>query len=282
MASRPCDVVSRGYGNTAGAINTAGSSRYFDSYNYPPFLGRAVVLINDETYYEWESVQVHLTIGDPPSTFQLTVSEQEPWPEDWAFLRIRPGDDCAVYLDGELVITGWVITRQVYYDANQRSVQIQGMGRTGILGHVTADTATNEIKNLPPMQITQQIAGNAGVATATAGSMPNNKIERFSITPGQSCREAIEEVCRAGGLKLGETKHGELLLIGDGAIGPGGELSTAEFTQVIEVSEKTRALTEELARLREAKKNFRFAREQHDQDETISDLLADYYTSRSH
>src|SRR5215471_2453156 len=154
MASRPCDVVSRGYGNTAGAINTAGSSRYFDSYNYPPFLGRAVVLINDETYYEWESVQVHLTIGDPPSTFQLTVSEQEPWPEDWAFLRIRPGDDCAVYLDGELVITGWVITRQVYYDANQRSVQIQGMGRTGILGHVTADTATNEIKNLPPMQIT--------------------------------------------------------------------------------------------------------------------------------
>jgi hypothetical protein len=65
-------------------------SQYFDQVPYPPYLGNCVVVINGQLYYEWESVQVKLSShGKPRASCRLTVSEQEPWPENWAFLRSR-------------------------------------------------------------------------------------------------------------------------------------------------------------------------------------------------
>jgi hypothetical protein len=84
---------------------------------------KAVIVINGMEYFEWESVYVRVEwYGRPPRHTRFTASEQTPWAKDWAFLRIRPGDKCEIYLDTCLVITGLVCTRQVYYDGTQHSV----------------------------------------------------------------------------------------------------------------------------------------------------------------
>lgn len=198
-------------------VGSTQPGRYFSRYDVPPFLERAVVIINGEVYWEWESVQVRVAIGDPPNTFQLTCSEQEPWPEDWAFMRIRPPDRCAVYLDGELAITGFVITRQVYYDATQHSIQIQGWGNTGILGFATADSKTGEMKNQTPLAVIKKLATQHGINVDVAGHLPLDKIKRFSTQPGENAKEAIERAARAAGAQVGETKDGHLLVVGDDA-----------------------------------------------------------------
>src|SRR5215471_4998759 len=88
----------------------AGSlSRYFDQVTVYPYPNHAVVTINGTPYWEWESVWVqHEFGGVPPIQFRLSTSEQEPWPEDWAFLRIRPDDQCTVHLDTFRVCKGKV------------------------------------------------------------------------------------------------------------------------------------------------------------------------------
>jgi hypothetical protein len=113
----PVDVTPGAGGNTGtGGVGKDGTSsasggsvtgtpwthsQYFDQIARPPYLGNCVVYIDGQEYFEWESVEVKLSrSGNPRSSFRLTVSEQEPWPEDWAFLRIMPRDKCAVYLDG--------------------------------------------------------------------------------------------------------------------------------------------------------------------------------------
>src|SRR5215475_5101672 len=197
------------------------TGRYFDSFDVPEFSDKVVVIVGGQIYAEWESVTVTLKLNDPPNTFELRTSEQEPWPEDWAFLRIKPHDECAVYLDGQLVISGMVITRQVYYDANQHTIQIQGVDWTNRLGHSVGDTKTNEFKQQSAEQIISALAGAAGVGAVKAGDMFNQKFPRFSIHPGESAREAIERVSRAADLMLGANKHGQLMVIGGNAIAAG-------------------------------------------------------------
>jgi prophage tail gpP-like protein len=197
------------------------TSRYFDSFDLPEFSDRVVVIVNGEIYAEWESVTVTVKFNDPPNIFELRTSEQEPWPEDWAFLRIKPHDQCAVYLDGQLVISGMVITRQVYYDANQHTIQIQGADYTIRLGHSAADTKTGEFKQKNAEAIISALAGAAGVGTEKGGAMFDQKFPRFSIHPGETAKEAIERVARAANLMLGANKHGQLMIIGPNAVAAG-------------------------------------------------------------
>jgi prophage tail gpP-like protein len=176
----------------------------------------AVVVIDGETYWEWESVEVKLTIGgNPPNTFRFTCSEQEPYPSRMAALRILPGDKCSIYLDNQLAIKGVVTTRQVYYDATQHTVEIQGEGASGMLDHATADTKTGEYKNQTPENLISQIAKGAGVPIMLKGFLPQFKIPRFSIQPGESAREAIDRVTRMAGAQKMEDKQGNMIILGN-------------------------------------------------------------------
>jgi prophage tail gpP-like protein len=203
----------------------SGGSRYFDQHSEYPFPNNAVVTINGALYWEWESVLVTAEIGGvPPIQFRLSTSEQEPWPEDWAFLRIRPDDQCTVHLDGQRACDGKVVTRQVYYDARQHAVQIQGWDKTGILNHASADSKTGEMKNKISSDMIKELAQKHGVQTKMLGTVPSFKIPRFANQPGEAAREAIEKLARHAGLHVFGTPSGELLLIGEG-MGTGyGEL----------------------------------------------------------
>jgi prophage tail gpP-like protein len=192
-------------------------SSYFMRYEVYPYPNHCVVDINGQLYWEWKTVEVHVEIGaTPPRTFRLTVSEQTPWATDWAFLRIRPDDKCTIWLDGYKVITGKVITRQVYYDAKQHSVEIQGWDLSGVLDHATADTQTNEYKNQQPVPLMSAIAGKHGVGTKVLGTISKFNIDRFSVTPGESAREAINKIAAAAGARISADENGNMEIIGTG------------------------------------------------------------------
>jgi prophage tail gpP-like protein len=202
-----------------------GPSRYFDQITLPQYLQRALVLINGMEYFEWESVEVCAEIGgSPPLTFRLTTSEQEPWPADWAFLRIRPDDKCTVFLDGFLAISGKVYTRQVHYDARQHAIEIQGGDRTAELSRTTADTKSGEWRKTNWMDTLDEIAGSSGISVQTLGQLSKFKIDRFSPQPGQSKREAIEQLIRAAGAWFFATPDGQIEIIGANALGGYAEL----------------------------------------------------------
>jgi prophage tail gpP-like protein len=176
----------------------------------------AVVVIDGEVYWEWESVEVKLSIGgNPPNTFRFTASEQEPYPSRMAFLRILPGDKCTIYLDNQLAITGVVETRQVYYDATSHQVEIQGKGNSGMLDNATADNQTGEYKNQTPEQLISAIAGKGGVPVMLKGFLPNFKIPRFSVTDQNNSTEAIGQVLRMAGAQKMENPDGSLVILGN-------------------------------------------------------------------
>jgi prophage tail gpP-like protein len=204
---------------------TWSASRYFDQIQTPPYLTRAVVIVNGELYYEWETVSVKLAIlENPPYTFRLTVSEQEPWPADFSFLRIRPPFSCVVYLDGFQVIDGIVITRQVYYDSNQHTIEIQGAGNSAVLSKNNFPSQTGEFKNQNLEQIAKAGASPFGVNVSSEGNVPQDKFPRVGIQPGERVYDTVERLARAVGAVLTSNPAGDLVLMGIGGGGGGSTL----------------------------------------------------------
>src|SRR5215831_7339323 len=123
---------------------------------YFPYLNRAVVEIDGAQYYEWESVQVRAALFENTRTFRFTASEKE-IPPSRSAMRIKPGQKCTVILDGFEAVTGEVVTRQVFYNANQHTVEIQGQGKAGRMRDASVVSQTGEFNQIGLKELLQTL-----------------------------------------------------------------------------------------------------------------------------
>jgi len=181
-----------------------------------PYPQRAVIDINGEIYWEWQSVNVRLEAGgNPPRMARFTCSEQEGiGGSSFTALRIRPGDKCSIYLDTYLVLTGYVSTRQVYFDARQHAVEITAVGMTDVLSHGSVISQTGEWKNIPFTQLVGSLIGPYGLAMKPLGDVNKQPIQRANSMPGEPVKQMIERYANAHGIITGETADGSLALWG--------------------------------------------------------------------
>src|SRR5215475_11266181 len=95
-------------------------------------MGSVVVRIAGMDYGGWHAVSVLRGLEQASASFSCSLSERssgiplDPW-------RLRPGAPCSIYLDGELVITGYVDTYSPRFDANSHGVELRGRSRTADL-----------------------------------------------------------------------------------------------------------------------------------------------------
>src|ERR1700745_929096 len=87
----------------------------------------ATMVINGAIFEDWETVKIYWAWAEPFAQFTFTCAEREPYPLPGAVVQLNPNDMCEIYLAGIQVISGPIITRQVAYDANQHTVQLQGV-----------------------------------------------------------------------------------------------------------------------------------------------------------
>ena len=177
-----------------------------------PYLNRAVVDVEGTLYYEWESVSVRAALWENTRTFRLTTSERENPPQSGAAHRLVPGMKCDVYLDGLPALTnGEIITRQVFYDAHQHTIEIQGQGPAGRMADASVISQTHEWKNLDLRQLWQTLAAPFGVSVVGT-PWQNMTFPRVSATPGESNWELGERHTRATSTPISENAQGQIQL----------------------------------------------------------------------
>src|SRR5262252_9517717 len=180
-----------------------------------PYLTRAVININGQLYWEWQSVYVRIEEKAwPPRHARFTCSEQEPMGQSWAAMRIRPGDRCDIWLDGDLVLTGQVCTRQVYFDARQHVVEIQAVGTTAVLGYGTVISQTGEQRNVQLVDVVQKAISPYGIQLQTRGEINQFKFPRVASNNGEKVSDYIGKHAQALGHTTGESNDGKLILFG--------------------------------------------------------------------
>jgi prophage tail gpP-like protein len=164
----------------------------------------AQLTVDGRNFTDWETVSVSLVLrGNPPQSCRFTCSEGSPLVKNWYQTQIMPGSKCTVTLAGQLAFNGTVISRQVFADANRHRVEIQCANNLE-LATSSVITKTGEFKNSTPEQIIRSVLQGVGKKLVVlGGSLPNIKIPRYSVTPGESIIDFIDTLTRHLGTVTG-------------------------------------------------------------------------------
>ncbi|HVJ53446.1 MAG TPA: hypothetical protein VM689_13345 [Aliidongia sp.] len=164
----------------------------------------------------WVGIEVTRSIEAIAGSFRLTVTDR--WPGLQAQRQVQPGDACALLVDGETVITGWLDDTAPQYDAEKHEVAFTGRDATGDLVDCSAVHPTGTWgASVPGEQIIAELTKPFGIAVKAevdAGIAHN-----FALQAGETVFEAIERICRMAGVLPVSDGMGGLLLTRGGAGG---------------------------------------------------------------
>lgn len=212
-APPPVNGVPQASPTTWTAADTTDAPQADPQIKQYPYLQRAVLEVNGERFWEWETIQVRHAIHEtPPYTARFTCSESErAYPAiRWAW-RIKPGDHCTIKLDGWLALTGFVTTRQAFYDAHQHTVEIQVTGLDAMAGHTSVQHKSGEEKNKKPEDIAKKLGEQLGLNLKVMGGSLSKEIDRFSIRPGETMHNAMERLARTGNFHMTADEQGNMV-----------------------------------------------------------------------
>lgn len=177
-------------------------------------MSNIVLTVGGIRYSGWTEVEITRSMRALAASWRLSVTERYPGqPERWP---IHPGDRFELSLDGELVATGYVDTREVSLSGTEHSVSVSGRGAAGDMVDCAPELGTYELHAQTVLQIAQALARPFGVSVSSA--VPNlTTFERFAIQPGETAFESLDRACRrAGVLPIGQP-DGSILLSREGA-----------------------------------------------------------------
>jgi prophage tail gpP-like protein len=187
---------------------------------WPPKEEVAELTVNGQRYTDWESVLVkHMFNEQPPYFFRFTCSEGLPIAKNFWVLQIKPGDYCTIKLAGILAFSGYVHTRQVFYDGHRHYIEIQGAS-TLELSVASVITKGQEFTDKTPEEITRAVLAPLGIKLSVeGGSLPGKKIERVSVRPGTSTYNFLDQLWRdhagdaTNGINFTSNSNGDFVIV---------------------------------------------------------------------
>jgi prophage tail gpP-like protein len=214
-------------------------------------MGRVTLRIGGIEYEGWHAISVVRGLEQASASFSCSVSERttgfplEPW-------VLRPGAPCAILLDGELVITGYIDTYAPRFDANSHGVEIRGRSRTADFVDGAALVPGGQFKQLSLGEIAARLAQPFGITITTKAGLavegprpypgfigpmpplaattpvegprpapdfvgPMPALHDVQVQQGETCYALLERLARVQGLLITDDAAGNLALTGVGS-----------------------------------------------------------------
>ena len=205
--------------------------------------------VGGKIYEGWKSVSVRTGLEQIAGTYELAITERWPnQPKDWS---IPPGELCEIQIGDDTVISGYVDSVSVSYDANSHDIRVTGRDRTGDLVDCSAPstafsgltffdiaqkltepygiTVTDETVDGKKLTTKQKKAGKKG--TPPKHHRVAGKLPKMATQNGESVFKTLEKLARVEAVLLVSDSEGGLLIT---RAGMGGNSDTVlEFGQNI-------------------------------------------------
>lgn len=91
------------------------------------------LLVKGQEYGGWKDVRIEAGIERQARSFDLTVTDRWPGALDDLPRRVRPGDECVVYIGDDRVATGYIDGTPIRYDGHSLTVGVRGRSKTADL-----------------------------------------------------------------------------------------------------------------------------------------------------
>jgi prophage tail gpP-like protein len=173
----------------------------------------ATLIVAGHRFDDWETVWVQHRWADAFPLFRFTCAERDPVPQLWAKLQFKPGDECAIYLGGQLAIAGFILQRQVAYDGKNHAVQLTGVGRTWAAARGSILDKTGNFDDMTFEQVARKVIAPFGVGAKTVGTLNAIPFKRLQVEPGETLWNFLERIARPRGIVMGSDHLGNFLLI---------------------------------------------------------------------
>jgi prophage tail gpP-like protein len=175
----------------------------------------ATLVVNDRRFYLWESVMVQNRWAEPYPIFRFTAAEPDKPSTSLEKLQFAPGDECAIYLGGQLAISGVILIRQTSYDATNHGVMLQGVGITWYAARGSILDKTSNFDGQTFEQVAMKVIAPFGVGVQKIGLLNPTPFAKLQVQPGENLWDFLERIARPRGIVMGSDHLGNLLLIGD-------------------------------------------------------------------
>lgn len=178
---------------------------------------KVTLTVDGVIYGGWQAIEIERSVEQGATVFALAVTDK--WAGQASRRPIRPGAACALAIDGEQVITGYVDEVVTDYDQETHQMTVTGRDKIGdLVDCAAAVDGGHEFANLTLTEIAGRICGPFGI-TVKAEVPVGELFFRFAIQPGETAWEAIERACRCRAVLPNGDGQGGLILTRAGKSG---------------------------------------------------------------
>lgn len=205
--------------------------------------GRATLTVNGQAFANWTSLTLTRDIGDIAGKFQIEVFDAaraaagmpaspaaSPLPA-----AIGRRQACAIALDGETALTGWIDGMEGEWSGTSIKTSISGRDKTGDLADcAAAPNGPAEWRGVNLLQVARQVCAPFGI-TVRAETDVGAPFTRLALNPHESALSLLEKAARQRGVLLVSDGVGGLVLTTGGRataaadIRVGGNVQAARF-----------------------------------------------------
>ena len=170
------------------------------------------LVLAGQAFTGWKRMSVARSLSSLSAQFELSVVDRAPYP-------VRPGDEVAIRVAGELVVSGFVDRIVLAGGPEGRTFEIAGRDRTADLIDCSAgvpaqaeEEELSEVAGATLLELVEQLAGPLGVAVRASAGLDPAPFDLFRRQPGETAWSAIERLCRRRGVLAFSSPSGELVL----------------------------------------------------------------------
>lgn len=162
----------------------------------------------------WKNANVQTGFDRFAGSFSLTLADK--WPDDSGFdleqLSVEAGQSCAIYVGGELIISGFIDQALPQINGESHEISINGRSKAADLLDSSAvhSPATWSQRRLE--DIAADLIAPFGLKI-TAQTSTGEAFKKFALQQGESVFQAIERMCQMRGLLPISAANGDIIIM---------------------------------------------------------------------
>lgn len=170
-----------------------------------------ILSLDGQRHRGWTSVRIMQSLDRVAHAFELELTERWSTGRSTERRSIVAGMPCQVFIDSDLLISGYVDEVSPRYSATEHTLQVIGRSRAGDL--VDCSTPGKTYNDQTLLQIAQAEAAPFGIAASAAqGVDVGAAIGTARLEPGQPIYEFLEEWARIRAVRFISDAAGNLII----------------------------------------------------------------------
>jgi prophage tail gpP-like protein len=181
------------------------------------------LLIGGQEYTGWNEIRISRSLKECASSFDIAVSERWAGVDGGGAWQIKPFDKAMVYIDDDIVLTGYVESYLPSYEAADHSVRITGRSLTCDLVDCMPDVGKGQFSGYKLDAIANTICGYFGINVKVECDV-GDPLTDAMIEKTETAFSFLEKLARLRSVLLTDDAQGNLVIAQAGSSGSASAL----------------------------------------------------------